>query len=211
MSVVKSPDSASGRIARAIVRGLHEGGFVPGQRLVETDLVTLYGASRSAVREAIKRLEGDGIVDILPHRGAQIRRLTEREASDALKVIEYCSGLAARLAAERINEGENRADFEKVMEQLLAFESDAEDFEQVRARNRFYRSLARLSGSRELQRFIPNLQVHLLRNRYVLPKAERFQDYRDLSQAIFAGDGDRAEDLCRAHVRRSASAGHKGD
>lgn len=196
--------STSERIARAVVRGLYEGNFVPGQRLIEPDLMALFGASRGVVREAIRRLEAEGVVDVLPYRGAQIRRLSDREARDALLVIEYCTGLAARLAADRINEGDSRAVFQQALDSLLGFQGQAESFEQIRARNRFYRAIALVSRSRELQRFIPTVQVHLLRSRFALPADERFADYRKIGQAILAGSGDAAEDACRAHIRNTA-------
>lgn len=197
--------STSERIARAVVRGLYEGSFVPGQRLIEPDLMALYGASRGVVREAIRRLEAEGVVDVLPYRGAQIRRLTDREAGDALMVIEYCTGLAARLAAARIDEGDNRATFQRALDALLDHQGQAESFDQIRARNRFYRAIAKVSGSRDLQRFIPTVQVHLLRSRFVLAAEERFADYRRIGDAILAGQTDAAETACRAHIRKTGA------
>lgn len=197
--------SASERVARAIIRNIYDGTFVSGQRLVEPDLMELLGASRSAVREAIKRLEGHGVVDVLPHRGALIRRLSEREAQDALLVIEYCAGLAARLAAERIDEDDNRTTFIAALDGLLSHRDADDSYEQIRARNRFYRALALISGSRDLQRFIPNLQVHLLRNRFTLPAKIRFRDYDAIGAAILAGDPAHAEATIRDHIRRSGS------
>lgn len=196
--------STSERIARAVVRGLYEGSFVSGQRLSEPDLMALYGASRGAVREAIRRLEAEGVVDVLPYRGAQIRKLSQREARDALLVIEYCVGLAARLASERILEGDNRATFEQAFDQLMAHQQQSESFDQVRARNGFYRALARVSGSRDLQRFIPGVQVHLVRSRFALPPQERFSDYRRLGEAVLNGQGDAAENAAREHIRKTA-------
>ncbi len=195
--------STSERIARAVVRGLYEGSFVPGQRLIEPDLMALYGASRGVVREAIRRLEAEGVVDVLPYRGAQIRRLTDREARDALMVIEYCTGLAARLAADRIDEGDNRAAFRRAFDALLAHQGEADSFDQIRARNRFYRAIARVSGSRDLQRFIPSVQVHLLRSRFALPPDMRFADYRRIGEAILTGRRDEAEAACRDHIRKT--------
>lgn len=200
--------SSSERVARAIVRGLYEGTFVPGQRLVEPDVMEMFGASRSTVREAIKRLETDGVVDVLPYRGAQIRRLGDREARDALLVIEYCTGLAARLAAERIGEGDNRALFQQAFDTLMSLEDREEGFDQIRTRSRFYRVLALVSGSRDLQRFIPSVQVHLLRNRVSMEHKVRFADYRRIGEAILSGNGDEAENACRDHIRKSAQLVH---
>ncbi|WP_162409027.1 GntR family transcriptional regulator [Acuticoccus sediminis] len=199
-------DSASARVVRAVLRGLYEGTYVPGQRLVEPDLMAQFGVSRSTVRESIKRLEADGVVEVLPYRGAQIRRLSAREARDALAVVELCVGLAARQAAERIAGSPDRAAFEEAWAHLQSFQSAPESFEFVRARNRFYQAMTRLSQNRELMRIVPSLQVHMIRRSYKVAGPARFGSYKAMTDAILAGDAAAAEDAARAHMRNIAAA-----
>ncbi len=161
-----------------------------------------FGVSRSTAREAIRRMESEGMVDVLPHRGAVIRRLTPDEAIDALLVMELCIGLAARFAAERIRKGGNRTAFESVWNDLLKFEGAPDSFDFIEARNRFHRVITVISGNRELQRILPSIQVHLVRHTYALPPSVRFEDYHRIARAILMEDGTTAEDAAREHVAK---------
>lgn len=198
--------TAADRIVRDVVRGLYENRFVPGQRLVEPDLMRRYQASRSTVREAIKRLAGDGVVTLHAHRGAQIRQLTREDARGVLLVLEVLIGLAARLCARNIDRGDARAEFRAAYEHLLSFEHAGDSYDLVHARNRFYRALTRISANPELDRILPTVQVHIVRARLRQPQAQRFADYRRMAEAILRGDQEAAEAEGRAHIRHMGEA-----
>jgi DNA-binding GntR family transcriptional regulator len=101
--------SSSEYIVGEVLRGLCSGSYVPGQRLVEADLIRDYKVSRGSLREALKRLATEGVVSLSLHRGAYIRALSRSETRDVFAVIEALTELAARLAAEHIGEPENAA------------------------------------------------------------------------------------------------------
>lgn len=201
---ISSPDL----IFREVVQGLYNGSYVPGQRLVEVDLTQKWGVSRGTVREALNRLASEGIVVLSRHRGAAIRVLDRVEMQDILAVLELMIGLAARLAAKRIDEGTNRARFVESFEALLAFRSRPDSFELLQARNRFYRTLASIGGNRELQGLLSRMHVHLLRVQLrALHEGlvtERFEDYSRIGEAVLAGDMRRAELAARRHVRATS-------
>ena len=88
----------------ALKRGIVEGRFVPGQRLVEQRLAEGFGVSRTPVREALLRLEAEGLVSVERNRGAQVRALTEEEVGDLYDVRARLEAYAAELAAERADE-----------------------------------------------------------------------------------------------------------
>lgn len=196
-------------IFHEIVRGLYNGSYVPGQRLVEADLTQKWGVSRGTVREALNRLAAEGIVVLSRHRGAAIRILDREEIRNLLTILELLIGLAARLAAQRINEGDNHARFLDSFEALMAFRSRPDSFELVRARNRFYRTLASIGRNTELQGLLTRMHVHLLRVQLRSQQdgmlTERFDDYSSIGQAVLAGDLRRAELAARRHVRAMQS------
>jgi DNA-binding GntR family transcriptional regulator len=200
--------SSADVIVRDIIQGIYEGRFAPGHRLVEADLTNSYRVSRSSVREALQRLAAERIVSVNLHRGAQIRRVTRAEMYDILAVLEVAIGLAARAAAERLAEP-NRSHFAKTFEQLLAFEEQAESFELLRARNRFYRALVECSQNGELERILPTLHVHLIRLQHYthgpIANRQRFGDYRSIGNAVLAGEARRAELAGRRHIRHIAA------
>ena len=112
-----SPD----QITTRLIEGIQAGRYVPGQRLIEADLTAEYGVSRGTVREALSRLAAEGLIHLVPHRGAYIRSLTRTDVNDILLVVERLASLAARLAAEAIGQGRNRADFTRAYEGVVAF------------------------------------------------------------------------------------------
>ena len=99
-----SVPGASGDAARVydgVRRGIVEGDFLPGSRLVEQRLAELFECSRTPVREAVRRLESEGLVVVERNRGARVRPLTEHEIADLYDVRARLEGYAAALAAER--------------------------------------------------------------------------------------------------------------
>ncbi len=197
-----SPDA----IAMDIIRGLYEGRFVQGQRLIEADLTRRLKVSRGPIREALRRLAADGIVELTLHKGAYIRTLSRKDLRDVLLVMEVTIGLAARLAAEKIDDA-NRRTLETRYEQLVAHQHGSNFADFARARNAFYRGLVRIGGNGELGRLLPKINAHLLRiqlRHYEDPFGKlRFEDYRQITDAVLDGDAVAAERAARAHIRRT--------
>ena len=80
------------------------GEFVPGERLMEIALANRLGVSRTPVREAIRKLELEGLVVMIPRKGAEVARITEKDLRDVLEVRSSLEELAAGLATERLDE-----------------------------------------------------------------------------------------------------------
>ena len=94
---------AHGATVAFIVERLREdilaGRLEPGSRLIEFDLTARFAVSRGPVREGLRRLSADGLIEHWPHRGAVVRRLTEREIRELFLIRIEMEALAARLAA----------------------------------------------------------------------------------------------------------------
>lgn len=206
-SLGQRQESSADKVFRGIVRGLYDGRYVPGQRLVEADLTRDFKVSRGSVREALNRLTAEGIVALNLHRGAHIRSLTREEAFEIMDLLEVLIGLSARLAAQRIDLPGHRALLRDCIAALSDHERRPQFFEFVRARNDFYRALLRIAGSSELKRLLTSVQVNLIRIQSRALEAEggreklRLEDYRAITTAVLAGDARRAEAAARRHVR----------
>lgn len=189
-------------LVRGVLQGLAEGHFTPGQRLAEPDLMVRYGLGRSTVREGLGRLAASGIVVLTPYRGAMIRLLTRRAATDILRVTEPLLGLAARQAAEAVQAG---ADAAPLQAAAAAYDAAAPS-DRHRARARYYRALTTLAGNAEIERLLPTLQVHLiraqLRSRRPAPNGGRAA----LVAAIAAADPNGAEVAARRHIQTMLAA-----
>lgn len=203
-SAATNAQSAASRIVKAIVRGLYEGAYAPGQRLAEPELMSQFDVGRSTARESIRLMESEGLVTVLPHRGAVIRRMSAKEALDALQVMELCIGLAARQAAERIAATSGEP-LEQAWRALRRFRDAPHGYDFIAARNRFYRAITDIAGNAELSRIVPSIHVHLIRRDYSITAPARFEDYARMSEAILAGDAAAAETAARQHIARTAA------
>lgn len=196
------------RVAQAISRGLMQREYVVGQRLVEPDLMARHSVSRSTVREALKILASRGIVEIVPYRGAVIRELTLPDARNLLAVLEVLTGLAARLAAEKIHIGRNAGVFAVAAKPLIQ-PRPAELERILDGRAQFYQCIFDIADNPELDHAMPTSRAHLFRSQVwrTLTEADlraMVAEYRQISEAILAGDAVRAEQYTRRHLQKSA-------
>lgn len=197
--------STSSHIVRDVVKGLYEGRYVPGQRLVEPDLMAYYDVGRSTVREALKQLSADGIIVHAAFRGAHIRTLTRSEAANLFSIAEVLMGLAARTAAGKIDTPGARDKLLELFQAIVDYKDEEGRFEFLRRRNRYFQHLVTISGNEEILRILPRLQVHLIRNRLAVPKEDRIAGYTRITEAVLSGDGAAAEKAARAYVNKTAS------
>jgi DNA-binding GntR family transcriptional regulator len=202
-------ESTSARLAESISKRILRRQFVVGQRLVEADLMSEFEVSRSTVREALKMLATSGIVELSHNRGAVVRTLSAKEAQDLLQVLELLTGLAARLAAEKIGQGDNRERFEAVAKPLSNTELTDDLSQVLDQRARYYQVMLDIAGSPELARVMPVSRAHLFRTQFYtsLTKSDvkvMVAEYRSITQAILAGDPAKAEARMRRHIQKSA-------
>lgn len=200
--------SASDIVFFGIIGGLELGSFVPGQRLVETDLVTEFGVGRNSVREALQRLAAEGIVELPRHRGAMIRRLGPQDTMDVLDVAERMTGLLARAATRGGGDRTYVQTLRATIQELAAAEKarDSEAFST--ARRRFYRTLLDMGGNQELRRLFPTIHMPVVHAQHRLASLQqmRLADYRRIATAVLAGDPDQAEAAGIAHVQNVRQA-----
>lgn len=192
----------------SIRHGILEGHYAPGQRLIEGELTETLGVSRGPLREALRRLAADGLVEIEPFRGAAVSRLTRAELADTLAVREVLEGLAARLAAERIAEPGKRAKANAAMNALKRAAASSDAAAYLEENDEFHHLVVDLSGNEVLGRQIAQLQLPTLRSAFfrlfdaTLQTASLAQ-HREILEAILAADAARAERMMRTHVRRT--------
>ena len=205
---LKKQMSEPERVADSITKGLLRREYSVGGRLVESDLTAKLGVSRSTVREALKMLASRGVVDIIPYRGAVIRGLTLTEADNLLAVLEVLTGLAARLAAERINQGNNRQHFAAAAKPLIEPDESNELDRILDERARFYQAMFDVADCEDLNRAMPHWRAHLFRNQFYgfLTKGDlraMVTEYCHISEAILAGDPMKAELHTRRHLQKT--------
>jgi DNA-binding GntR family transcriptional regulator len=198
------PVSASDRVSFGIMQALEQQRMVPGQRLIETDLVCQFGVGRNAVREAIQHLAARGIVHLSRNRSPAIRMLSLEEAMEVLEVAEALTGLLARGAARKFDHIVHRRKLNAVLGELANCEMTRDRDSFNRTRRHFYRALLDICGNRELDHLFAAIHMQIVYAQFQSPslQAIRFADYRTICEAVIAGDVKTAEAAGARHVRR---------
>ena len=196
----------STRIAAWLRDAILDGVRAPGSRLIERDLASEFGVSRVPVRDALKVLVAEGLVELRPHTWAVVREFTEADLADLDEVRAVLEPLTFRLAAER-----RRQDgLGRLQESLEAEQSGARDGDGIgsrRAAADFHEIVTDLAENRLLSDMMKGIRSRL---RWALSQHDDLQHISEehvaLFEAIRAGDGERAADLAAAHVDTSRRA-----
>lgn len=193
------------RLRRAIING-H---FRPGGRLIERELCALLGVSRTSLREALRHLEGDGLVVNIPHKGLVVATMTREEADEVYQVRAAVEGLAGRLFAERATD-EQRAALQAALAAVEAAAQAAAPPALVAAKDHFYAVLVEGGANRTLGAILQSLQDRIATLRF-LTLAERGRaaqsvaEMRRILAAELVRDPEVAEAACIAHVEAAAA------
>lgn len=200
---ITTDQSASDVIFYGVINGLEAQRFVPGQRLVEVDLATQFGVGRNSVREAMQRLASDGIVDMFRHRGVAIKSLNVQQTLDVLDVAERMTGLLARSAARGIKTGKPVQNIVAALDQLHSAGRDQDTDAFARGRRSFYRALLEASGSFELKRLFPSIQMPIVYAQHKFSSLQklRLRDYAAIGRAVIDADEDAGDAAGIIHVR----------
>ena len=189
---------------RLIRQAILQRRFGPGQRLIETELAVMLGVSRTPVREALSKLEVDGLVDLQPTGGVIVRDI-EKELAEIYELRQRIEGYAANLAAQRITR-EELARLDEVCARALAAVDTGELEGRVELNNAFHRLLTEASRSPRLIRLTNSYREYFL-NAAFLQHYDRdtslrhHRQHRAILDAVRQGRGDRAERLVAEHFR----------
>jgi len=199
-------DFAYAHLHRAILNG----DFQPGDRLRLDELAEQLGTSRTPLREAVRRLQTEGLVDIAAHRGVVVSGFSIAELAELYHIRSVLDGLAVRLATPRLTQDDLAA-----LDAILARMEDgagAMPAEEVNALNwRFHDILYRNAASPILYEMITNLYVKTQRYRvYSFRNQERNAqirlEHRQLYRALATGEPTEAERCAIAHLENTAQA-----
>lgn len=201
--------SAVEHVVAELLDGVMEYRYAPGQRLVEADLTRQFNVSRGTVREAFRRLAADGLIEIVPNRGAVVRRLSQRDLAELFEIRCELEGLAARRAAGNIGDPACRAAFESATAMIWDDAPRLRITDYLDENARFHEAVLKASGnhqlgvvSRQFQLPVIMTQVSALLTPRTLERS--LAEHRAIARAILAGDGEEAERMIRAHLQRAA-------
>lgn len=177
----------------------------PGERLMEVKLAEKMGVSRTPVREAIRKLELEGLVDMIPRKGAHVADLSVKDIVDVLEVRASLDGLAALLAAERITD-EEIDELNHVNSQFVSFLQKENLQGSIKKDVEFHEIIYRSSRNEKLIQIVSNLREQVQRFRviylkdYVNPK-ELEKEHKDIIDAICSKDSEISRKVAQNHIK----------
>jgi len=209
---LKDHPSLSQRVAEELRRSILTNRRRPGERLVEDRLSEELGVSRVPIREALRMLAGEGLVDMQPRRGASVADVSPEVARDLVEVRATLEGLNARLAArhhdgaivvslQRVLEAGNRAAKSKNVDDLVRLNGEFHDGLAEAERNTILWDIMRVLRERTSLVFAANTARRARQD---------WDEHSKILEAVIDGDEDLAAMLATRHVHRAADAAFAG-
>ncbi len=200
--------SLRNKIFNKIREDIIEGRYKDGESLVEKKLAEEFGVSRTPIREVVRQLELDGLVESVPNRGVFVIGITQEDIKDIYEIRILVEGLAAKWAAKRINAEELKA-LNNACE-LMEFYTAKGDIEQIaRYNTEFHEIIFEAARSKFLKKTLKNMQSYIqwarLTSLKTQGRAEKaLAEHKAILEAFRNGDSSQAEMRIIEHVTNSS-------
>lgn len=194
-------------VCETIRQAIIDGTFSPGERLMEIQLADEMGVSRTPVREAIRKLELEGFVVMIPRRGTYVADISIKDITEIYEIRTSLDVLAAGLAAERITDEELET-LNRLLVEIGQHIADNDMEKIVEVDTAFHDVLYQASRNERLVSIINNLREQLtgIRGRsmsYPGRLIETMDEHRSLVDCIAARDVERAQEAARMHIENA--------
>jgi GntR family transcriptional regulator, trigonelline degradation regulator len=200
-------------VVDALRTAIVEGRLAPGSRLIERQLIDMTGVSRTVIREALRQLESESIIETIPNKGPIVRQLTRAEAEDLYQIRAVLEGLAARMFVANASPRDIAA-LKDALDRTTAAYRDSTPDVILTVKNEFYNILFAGAGSESLSSMIATLYARIWRWRALgLGHPQRSPGRSkqsvaalgDLYEAVKSRDGELAEKIARQEVMNAAA------
>ena len=182
-----------------------KGDLKPGERLMELQLASKLGVSRTPIREAIRMLEQEGLARTIPRKGAEVAGMTEKDMEDVLQIRCVLEELAARLSCQNITDEEMR----ELKIAMVAFEEKTREgnvVELAKADVTFHDIIYRAADNPKLLVLLNNLREQMYRYRTEYMKDDRIhpvliREHKEMVKALESRDQELVARDVRQHLR----------
>ena len=184
-----------------------EGDLPPGTRLHEGQLGEQLGVSRTPLREAIKYLASEGLVELVPSRGAVVKRFSAKDVQDMLTVLQTLEELAGRLACEAATDAEI-AEVRALHDEMVRRYEAGDRMQYYKLNQDIHTAIARLSGNAALADMHAMLQTRLKRIRFIGHEgpekwAAAVAEHQEMIAALEARDKARLSKVLGLHLTKA--------
>jgi DNA-binding GntR family transcriptional regulator len=188
-----------------------EGHLKPGARIPERELCERFGISRTPLREALKVLAAEGLIELLPNRGARVRQFTEGDIRSLFEMISGLDFVAGRLACERISDA-GIAEIERMHMEMYGHYLRRELADYFRLNQKIHQAIVDAAGNPILSANYANLNAIVRRLRYAANLVHRdrlgdaMREHEGIVDALRRRAGDELSLLMFEHMRRKCDA-----
>jgi len=200
--------SLRGKVFFHIQNDILNGKYKPGDSLIETRLSEELGVSRTPIREAIRQLELEGLVQAIPNKGAIVTGISAKDIEDIYTIRMMIEGLAAKWAAENIT-GEELEELKEAveLEEFYTVKNDTQHL--LKFDSRFHEIIFKASKSKPLLFMLSTFHNYIQRARVTSlgspGRAQRALDeHKAILKAIMDGDPENAERLTTEHIKNAS-------
>lgn len=184
-----------------------EGKLAPGTRINEGPVGASLGVSRTPLREAIKTLASEGLVEILPAKGAIVRRFSEKDIKDILDILKTLEQMAARLACAHASDAEIAA-IGRLHQDMLKLYADRNRLAYFKLNQAIHSAIVRASGNPALAQVHQQLQAQIKRVRFVGNEqpdrwAGAVAEHEEMHLALQARDGEKLAEILGRHLDKT--------
>ena len=200
--------SLRGRVFNKLREDILFGKYKNNEALKETNISSELGISRTPVREAMRQLELEGLVTIIPNKGAVVTGIDSKDIRDIYAIRSLIEGLCAKWTVENVEQSHIEQLEEIVF--LSEFHASKGNYDQLfELDNRFHESLYEISNSRTLKHVLSDFHhyVQRVRKASLMTKERAYksiEEHKAIVEAIKEKDGERAAKLTNEHVKNTA-------
>lgn len=210
MRVVRVAAPLRQQVLEKIRAAIAVGQFAPGSRLVERELCEITGVSRTLIRESLRQLESEGLVEVIPNKGPIVATISERQAREVFRLRAELEGLASELFAELATDAQMKA-LQEAFAQLRTAYGSGDSAKVLAAKTYFYDCLVEGSGNETLGNVLRQLHARamVLRATSLSQPGRTTESERELAEimkAIRKRDGLAARQASVAHITKAAQA-----
>jgi DNA-binding GntR family transcriptional regulator len=196
-------DQVVGRVRDLIT----DGTLTPGSRIKEGQLGAQLGVSRTPLREALKFLASEGLIELVASRGAIVRRFSSKDVRDMLDVLAVLESFAARLAC-RVASDEDIAHVRRLHDRMLERYAVRDRLEYFKLNQQIHSAFLRLAGNAALEEAHASIQSRMKRIRYVgneqPPKwAAALSEHEEMIRHLEARDGEALARVVTRHLENT--------
>ncbi len=191
-------------VFQTLRQAILKGELQPGERLMEIKLAEKLGVSRTPIREAIRKLELEGLVVMIPRKGAAVANITEKDTKDVLEVRRTLEMFAVEVACDRITP-EQLQDLREAAREFEASKGSADLIRIAEKDIRFHEVIYEATQNARLVQMLSNLRENMYRYRIEYLKDPNYydslvQEHREILNAVETGDKEAARLYMRAHI-----------